>query len=389
MKTLIAGFDQLSGEKLENGQYANEYQLTAGASQLADGAKTLADGAGTLGAGVYQLDAGATTLAAGTQTLKAGTASAVSGVNQLDDGAATLVSGTSQLVANNATLNSGSEQLTSGAGQIQSGAQLLADGSVTLGEGLTTLKDGSVTLKDALQDGSDTVADNTATDKTLDMFSAPVKAEETQVTEVSNNGSAMSAYMMCVGLWVGALAFCLLYPLTKYKGKLKNSFSWWLSKASVAYPAAVLMGLIVVGVAHVTLGFNPADLGKELLVACLSCVAFMSMQYFANVALGKVGSFLMLVFMVLQLAGSAGTYPVEISGDLANALHKYVPFTYVVNGFRRAICGAGSIAETAAVMVGIIIVFTLLTILLFHYRTRRIENGKKCAYDFLEEHGLA
>lgn len=424
MTKLIAGFDQVSGAMLANGQYTNDYKLTAGASSLADGAQTLVKGAATLSGGAKQVDDGTQTLAAGTKTLKAGTESAVAGTAQLDagaltltkgtaalvanndtlnaganqlfegavalaEGAQTLKAGTSALVANNAALNSGAAQLTDGAGKIQDGSQKLADGSVELGDGLHELKDGANELSTALQDGADEVKDNTASDATLDMFSAPVDAEETQVTTVNDNGSAMSAYMMCVGLWVGALAFCLLYPLTKYRGKLKGGFSWWISKASVAYPAAVLMGLIVVGVAHVSLGFTPGDLGKELTIACLACVAFMSMQYFANVALGKVGSFLMLVFMVIQLAGSAGTYPVEISGELANALHAYVPFTYVVNGFRVGICGAGSITQSVQVLISIIIVFTILTVILFQYRTIMIRREKRCFYDFLEDHGLA
>ncbi len=424
MTKLIDGFDQVSGVMLANGQYTNDYKLTAGASSLAEGAKTLVSGAATLNGGAKQVDDGTATLAASTKTLKAGTATAVAGTAQLDagaltltkgtatlvanndtlnagakqlfegavalaEGAETLKAGTSTLVANNDALNSGAVQLADGAGQIQDGSQKLADGSVELGDGLSELKDGANELATALQDGADEVKENTASDATLDMFSNPVDAEETQVATVDNNGSAMSAYMMCVGLWVGALAFCLLYPLTKYRGKLKGGFSWWISKASVAYPAAVLMGLIVVGVAHVTLGFNPGDLGKELTIACLACVAFMSMQYFANVALGKVGSFLMLVFMVLQLAGSAGTYPIQISGELANALHDYVPFTYVVNGFRVGICGAGDITQSVQVLVGIIIVFTILTILLFQYRTIMIRRGKRCFYDFLEDNGLA
>lgn len=47
----------------------------------------------------------------------------------------------------------------------------------------------------------------------------------------------------------------------------------------------------------------------------------------------------MIVFMVLQLSGSAGTYLIEISGDFAAAIHCYVPFTYTVNAFRSAISG--------------------------------------------------
>lgn len=54
------------------------------------------------------------------------------------------------------------------------------------------------------------------------MFATPITDEETKITTVENNGHAMAPYMMSVGLWVGCLAFCLMYPLTEYKGKLKS-----------------------------------------------------------------------------------------------------------------------------------------------------------------------
>ncbi|MFR6508950.1 MAG: hypothetical protein ACLUPF_06050 [Dorea sp.] len=47
----------------------------------------------------------------------------------------------------------------------------------------------------------------------------------------------------------------------------------------------------------------------------------------------------MLIFMVVQLAGSAGTYPVEISPSFVAKIHYYLPFTYTVNAFRSTICG--------------------------------------------------
>ena len=43
-------------------------------------------------------------------------------------------------------------------------------------------------------------------------------------------------------------------------------------------------------------------MGQTLLVACVASVTFMSVMYFFTNLMGKVGSFLMLVFMVIQLA---------------------------------------------------------------------------------------
>ena len=48
----------------------------------------------------------------------------------------------------------------------------------------------------------------------------------------------------------------------------------------------------------------------------------------------------MLIFMVVQLAGSAGTYPVEISPSFVAKIHSYLPFTYTVNAFRSTMQGA-------------------------------------------------
>ena len=71
---------------------------------------------------------------------------------------------------------------------------------------------------------------------TSDMFSAPVDSKETQITNVPDNGHAMAAYIMVVGIWVGAMAFCSVYPLSKQKGQIKSGFGLWLGKASIMYP---------------------------------------------------------------------------------------------------------------------------------------------------------
>jgi putative membrane protein len=111
-------------------------------------------------------------------------------------------------------------------------------------------------------------------------------------------------------------------------------------------------------------------------------------MYFFDVLLGKVGSFIMLIFMVIQLAGSAGTYPVELSGDFVAKIHKFLPFTYTVDAFRKTIAGSGSIAETVEVLVGIIVVFSLLTLGMFCIKSIKIKKDKPTLDDFWEEKGL-
>ena len=172
-------------------------------------------------------------------------------------------------------------------------------------------------------------------------------------------------------------------------GKLKSGVAWWLSKASVLYTIAVAQALVMVGALHAINGFDPARMGQTLLVACVASVTFMSVMYFFTNLMGKVGSFLMLVFMVIQLAGSVGTYPLELSGSFVKYLHDWVPFTYTVTAFRRAICGGESVTGCLAYLAVWLVVFTLLTILVFTVRARRIKAEKPTLMVWLEQHRLA
>ncbi len=314
----------------------------------------------------------------------------VSGAKAVADGAGTLATGTEQVSSAVGQIASGSRRLSDGANQIADGSIQLADGSKELGDGLVTLKDGTTTLHDALADGKDEISENEASDATIDMFAEPVVTKETKLTEVENNGHAMAAYMFSVGIWVACLAFCLMYPLSKHTGELTNGKDWWASKAVILYPMAILMVTMLMVILHFALGFEPASMPKTFIVALAAVACFMSIMYFFNLLLGKIGSFLMLLFMVLQLAGSAGTYPVEISGKLAQSLNKWMPFTYSVNGFRAGIAANGpSVVHECVVLFAISIVFTLLTVAVFRLRTVRIKQGKPFLYDWLEEKGLA
>ena len=90
-------------------------------------------------------------------------------------------------------------------------------------------------------------------------------------------------------------------------------------------------------------GFDPVRMGTTVLTACIASLAFMSVMYFFTSLLGRVGSFLMLIFMVVQLAGSVGTYPLEISETLSRISMAGVPFTYTVTAFRSTISGGENI----------------------------------------------
>ena len=401
IRSLNTGFDALisSNEALASGAaslQAAGSEVTGAVSDIRTGGYTLCSGITVLEngisscvGGISELSANSTSLTDGAGQLAAGSGALVSGAERLSDGTAALADGTKALTSVSASLNNGAALLSDGAGQIRSGALRLYNGSLELDEGMARLKDGADVLSDSLAEGADEIGGTKADDEMLEMFASPVTADETQITTIENNGHAMAPYMMSVGLWVGCLAFCLMYPLTKYSGKLKSGIGWWASKASVLYPVAVLQGLVLIALLHAVDEFDPAETAETFLFACLTAVAFTSVMYFFNITLGKVGSFLMLIFMVVQLSGSAGTYPVEISPAFVADIHAYLPFTYTVNAFRSTISGSGDIQTSVILLLVLTIVFTGLTILQFCRMARRRRNGQWLLIDWLEKKGLA
>lgn len=394
MSTLDGGISQVSdgAKSLSSGlttYTSGVAQVGSGLTQLNDNSAQLNSGATQLSSGASQLASGAKTLDSGADELKSGTKTLADGTKTLDDGTKTLTNGFATLTANNSKLSSGANQLADGAVTLNDGADKLYDGSITLGNGLSDLKDGADTLKTGLEDGKKTIDENKGDDAVYEMISSPVESNETKISNVENNGHAMAAYMMCVGLWVLCIAFCIMYPLTEHHGTIKSGFSWWLSKAGIAYLVALVSAYAMIGSLQLFLHFEPTELLNTFLVAGITAIAFMSILYFFNVWLGKVGSFLMLIFMVVQLAGSAGTYPIEISGDFVATIHKWLPFSYAVDAFRGTISGNGNILEVTIVLLSIAVIFTLLTIMMFNIRAKMIKNNKKGLYDFIEKCGLA
>lgn len=364
-QSISAGLDQLTD---------GSYTLESGVSAYTGGVSSLTDGLKTLDSNTASLVGGASSLHDGAQTLADSVPTLTDAVSQLQSGASQLADGTAQLTANNSSLLDGTAQLTDGAGQIQDGAAKLADGSVTLGNGLNDLSDGAETLGSSLADGADEVNGIQTTDQTYDMFSNPVTPTESFETEVPTNGNAMAAYMMSVGLWVSGLAFCVMLSPYHQKIKGKNAAKAWGLTLGKLWGLGILQALIMILCLSLFNNFEPEYMGKTVIIACLASVAFLTLEYCVNFFLDIIGDFILLVFMVLQLSGCAGTYPLELSDRFYQILNPFMPFTYTVHGFRSGIASNQDITTDCIVLAVLALVFAGLLMIGFRARLKKQEE---------------
>ena len=387
-QTVQAGLNEVNA-KVNGGKYVtvdndgNIKQVTVDSKDaLVAGVQAYTAGVDSLQKGLTQiadnntaLTSGATALADGTSKLNSNVPELTKGITALTSGVDQLATGTSTLVSNNATLMNGANQLSDGAGQISDGASKLAAGSDTLGDGIKSAADGVTTLNDALKSGAEESKID-STDKTTDMVATPVETSHKETSKVENNGHAMAPYMMSVGLYVTCLAFALMYPIRHGIKKAENAWKYWASKATVMYTVSTLAAIVMVTALRLINGFEPVNLGLTYLLAILISAAFMSLVMLLSLTTGFIGDFLLLVFMIVNLGGSAGTYPLDTGPAIYKAIHKFVPYTYSVDGFRKTISmTAPSISVEIAVFAGILIVCSLLTVVYFKYKNKEDKHA--------------
>ncbi|WP_125769871.1 YhgE/Pip domain-containing protein [Companilactobacillus furfuricola] len=364
IQTASAGMGQLSSGI--NSLQSSSSQLASGAEQVSAGTLQLMNNNASLNNGASSLNSGLTSLNSQVPTL-------TSGISQLSSGADQLNSGLAQLNANGSTITSGAGQLSSGATQISSGASQLQSGSTQMGDGLGQLSDGTTDLTTQLANGAKKSKVD-PTKLTYAQVAKPTTTKHTERDDAPNNGTGMAPYMISVSLFVGALAFNLMFDLYTPRKYPHSSIGWWASKASLKTGFALLESITVFILLILIDGLAPIHPFATLCVIFLTGLTFMEIVSWLNLVAGKVGAFLSMILLVLQLGGSAGTYPIQLSDGFFNAINPFLPMTYSVQGLRDTLMTGNTAWPEMLILLAIGLVFMFLTMLFYMRRKSRIKE---------------
>ena len=343
---------------LQNGAtkiISNNDQLVTGTNSLNGGINQLATKAPSLVDGVSQLYSGSSQVSGGLSTLNGQVPTLTNGVSQLANGAGQVANGVGQLNANVPTLVSGVNQLADGTSQItaQSG---------TLKSGSTQLKNGDKKFAKTLSSSAKKVNGITVTSDTKKMFAAPTKMSHKHYSYVPNYGHALAPYVLSLALYVGALVFNFAYPIRKVSKADGTATQWFFSKITIGAVVAVATA-IVEATLMMAVGLNVDHVGQFYLTAILFSLTSMYLIMFLSMAFDNPGRFLAMVGLMLQLGGSGGTFPMELTNQFYNIIHPFLPMSYSIMNFRNAIT-SGIASNTVTLGYIVIIAFALGSLLL-------------------------
>ena len=330
-------------------------QLYSGSGQVSGGLTSLNGQIPTLTNGVSQLYSGSSQVSGGLSPLNGQVPTLTNGVSQLANGAGQVANGVGQLNANVPTLVSGVNQLADGTSQItaQSG---------TLKSGSTQLKNGDKKFAKTLSSSAKKVNGITVTSDTKKMFAAPTKMSHKHYSYVPNYGHALAPYVLSLALYVGALVFNFAYPIRKVSKADGTATQWFFSKITIGAVVAVATA-IVEATLMMAVGLNVDHVGQFYLTAILFSLTSMYLIMFLSMAFDNPGRFLAMVGLMLQLGGSGGTFPMELTNQFYNIIHPFLPMSYSIMNFRNAIT-SGIASNTVTLGYIVIIAFALGSLLL-------------------------
>lgn len=204
------------------------------------------------------------------------------------------------------------------------------------------------------------------------MLSSPVKLKRYAVFAVANYGTAMSAFYTILAIWVGSVFLVSMMKISvsdRRKARVlglastdelyahlpKNSGSHTAGNASLfglglgseywgRYLTFLVFSLLqstllVMG----DLWYLKIQCDSPLLLflaAWCASLLFSTLMYALTLALGAVGKAIAVIIMVMQIAGSGGTFPVELMPAFFQWVYPLLPFRYGMKAMHAAIAGA-------------------------------------------------
>lgn len=172
-------------------------------------------------------------------------------------------------------------------------------------------------------------------------FSEPVQVSDNYIYEIANYGSGVAPFYTTLAIWVGMTILVSLVKVhadAKGLGKLKPSQLYFGRYLTFFLLSQVQTFIIVLGDLYL-LKIQCVHPVSFIVTGAVTSLTFSLLIYSLTISFGDIGKALAVVVMVLQIAGSGGTYPIEALPAFFRAVYIFFPFPYAINAMRECIGG--------------------------------------------------
>ena len=165
----------------------------------------------------------------------------------------------------------------------------------------------------------------------------PVNIIENTLFPMGNYGTGMTPFYTVLSLWVGLLLLSSMLSV-EAKGEYSASAQYF-GKMMLFMSIAIIQAIIVALGDLYLLKIYCVNPGLFVLGSVFTSVIFTIILYSLCSVFGNVGKVLGIVLLVIQIGGSGGTFPIQLTPKFFQTINPFLPFTYAISFAREAIGG--------------------------------------------------
>jgi len=173
-------------------------------------------------------------------------------------------------------------------------------------------------------------------------LACPVQIDTEKVYGIENYGSAMAPFYSTLAIWVGGMVLVAVVKTEVKKkreiGNVKLHHAYFGRLFTFVLFAVVQALIICIGDLYF-LKIQCYHPFLFILAGVMAAIAFSVFIFSVSTAFGDIGKAIGILFLVVQIGGAGGTFPIDVTPQFFRAIHPFLPFTFVINAMRECVCG--------------------------------------------------
>ena len=175
-------------------------------------------------------------------------------------------------------------------------------------------------------------------------LAAPVSLDTHKIYEIANYGSSMAPFYSVLSIWIGGIVLVAMLKVNVSENCTKGLKNVKLHQIYFGH----FITFMIVGLFQSTLialgdllylGIQCEHPFLFLLGCWFSSLVFVNIIYTLTVSLGDIGKAVSVILLVVQVAGTGGTFPIEVAPSFFRAVYPLLPFTHSMAALRETVGG--------------------------------------------------
>ena len=215
-------------------------------------------------------------------------------------------------------------------------------------------------------------------------MSSPVDLVEETIFPMHNYGTAMTPFYSVLAQWVGMTLLISMLSVHA-KGEYRPSEEYF-GKFLLFATIALVQGLIIALGDLYLLNIYCVNPGLFIVGILFTSITFTFIVYSLVSVFGNVGKVVSIILLVLQVAGSGGTFPIQLTPKFFQIINPFLPFTYAISFARESI--GGIVENVLAKDIIIMCIYSVGAVLISLFLKKPINKLLHGFAEKFEESGL-